>query len=168
MSAEKDEGTERIRQMMPFLFPGAQVDEEEAGEPPFHEDLHDTSRLELYQWVFAKMLPGEKVIDMMKRVDKSEEPIDEVAKYVSELFLRGETKIVETDWVWTGINAGKVGELEEMKWDLEENGEVTKNRTAAELAPRLRVLIAEDARVRIDGTEEWIPIDKINFTYLVL
>ena len=167
MSAE--EGTERIRQMMPFLFPGAQQEEDEdAGEPPFHEDLADTSRLELYQWVFAKMLPGERVIDMMKRVDKSDEPIDDVAKYVSELFLRGETKIIETDWIWTGINAGRVGYLEELKWDLEENGEVTKNRTAAELAPRLRVLIAEDARVRLDGTEEWIPIDKINFTYLIL
>ena len=153
--------------MMPFLFPGAKPDEEEECEPPFHPELEQYGFFELYAFIFDKMLPGEKVVDMMKRIDKSDEPIDDVAKWVSELFVRGEIEVVETDWVMTGIRAGKVGQLQEMKWDLQENGVVTTGNTYEKLAPRARVLAAEDAMVRPDGTETWIPVDKIKFEFLV-
>jgi hypothetical protein len=68
----------------------------------------------------------------------------------------------------TGIRGGKVGYLSELKWDLEENDKVTSGHSAEELAPRARVLAAEDARVRISGTDEWIPVEKIKFNFLVL
>ncbi|KAH0786117.1 hypothetical protein GPJ56_009794 [Histomonas meleagridis] len=156
----------RIKQMMPFLFPGGR-EEEDVVEPPFHPELEQYGFFELYGFIFDKMIPGEKVVDTMKRIDKSDEPIDEMAKWVSELFVRGEIEIVETDWVMTGIRAGRVGQLQEMKWDLKENGVETSGNTYEKLAPRLRVLIAEDSLVRPEGTQEWIPIDKIHFDYLV-
>ena len=89
-----------------------------------------------------------------------------MAKWISELYVRGEIDIVSTDWVMTGIRAGKVGQLQDMKWDLKENGEVKPELTYEKIAPRLRVLIAEDSLVRPVGTEEWVPIDKIHFEYL--
>jgi hypothetical protein len=168
--AAPDLSEARIRGMMPFLFPGAtkSPEDEQDSEPPFHPELEQYSFFELYAFIFDKMLPGETIIDAMKRIDKSEEPIDDVAKWVSELFVRGEAEIVGVDWVMTGIRAGKVGYLEDLKWELEENGIVTSNHTAEDLAPRARVLAAEDSRVRIEGSEDWIPIEKIKFNCLIL
>jgi hypothetical protein len=165
-----DPSEARIRGMMPFLFPGATkpAEEEQEVEPPFHPELEEFSFFELYSFIFDKMRPGESIIDAMKRIDKSAESIDDMAKWVSELFVRGEAEIVGTDWVMTGIRGGKVGYLSDLKWDLEENEKVTSNHSAEELAPRARVLAAEDARVRISGTEEWVPVEKIKFNYLVL
>lgn len=162
------EGVERFQHMMPFMFPGAKPVEEEPTEPPFHPELENLSRFEIYEFIFDKMKVGERVIDMMKRVNASDEPIDDVAMWVSELFVRGETDIIEHDWAFTGVNAGRVGLLEELKWDLEENGTVVTGMMAPELARRHRVLCAEDARVRVDGTEEWVLIEKLNFACLVL
>jgi hypothetical protein len=163
------EPTDRIRSMLPFMFPGAHAtEEEEVIEPPFHPELAEFSFFELYAFIFDRMRPGERVIDTMKRIDKSDEPIDEMAQWVSELFVRGEIEVIETDWVMTGIRAAKIGYLEEIKWDLEENGVVSGGHSGEELAPRARVLAAEDARVKIEGTEEWVPVEKINFKVLVL
>lgn len=144
------------------------TEEEENGEPPFHPELEEFGRVEIYQRVFDKMKPGEKVIDMMKRIHKSGEPFDDIAAWVSELFVRGEIKIIDAGWAMTGLNAGKIGWMEELKWDLEENGEIIPDQTAETLGKRHRVLCAEDARVRIAGTEEWIPIEKIDFKFFVL
>lgn len=167
MADATDESTKRLQSMMPFLFPGAKQDEEEECEPPLHPELEEYSFFEIYAFIFDKMLPGEKIIDAMKRIDKSPEPIDEMAKWVSELFARGEIEIVSTDWVMTGIRAGRVGALQEMKWDLQENGEIKSGLTYEAIAPRYRVLVAEDSLVRPEGTTDWIPIDKIKFEYLV-
>ncbi|OHS95710.1 hypothetical protein TRFO_10349 [Tritrichomonas foetus] len=162
-----DQGDDRLKSMLPFLFPGAKPEEVEDVEPPFHPDLEDFAFFEIYALIFEKMLPGEKVVDAMKRIDKSEEPIDDMAKWVSELFVRGEIDIVSTDWIMTGIKAGKVGQLQEIRWDLQENGVVTTGNSYEKLAPRQRVLAAEDAMVRPEGTEAWIPVDKIKFEFLV-
>ena len=164
--SKDDEVTPNIAAKMPFLFPGAVPEGEEVTEPPFHPELEQYSFFELYAFIFEKMLIGEKIIDCMKRIDKSPESIDEMAKWISELYVRGEIDIVSTDWVMTGIRAGKVGQLQDMKWDLKENGEVKPELTYEKIAPRLRVLIAEDSLVRPVGTEEWVPIDKIHFEYL--
>jgi hypothetical protein len=159
---------ERFRSLIPFLFPGSEVEDSEPIEPPLHEDLQDYAFFEVYGFIFEKMQVGERIIDTMKRVHQSPEPIDDLAKWVSELFARGEVAVIETDWVMAGVHAGKVGWLQELKWDLEENGKVTEGHTAVELKGRQRVLEAEDARVRIEGTDNWVPIEKINFTVLVL
>lgn len=161
-----NEGIESIKAKMPFLFPGATPEGEENTEPPFHPELADFGFFELYAFIFDKMLVGEKVIDAMKRIDKSPETIDEMAKWVSELYVRGEIDIVSTDWVMTGIRAGRVGQLQDMKWDLKENGEVKPDLTYETIAPRIRVLIAEDSQVKPVGTENWVPIEKIHFEYL--
>lgn len=165
MSSE-DEATASLKAKMPFLFPGAVPEGEEPNDPPFHPELEQYSFFELYAFIFEKMLIGEKVIDCMKRIDKSPESIDEIAKWISELFVRGEIDIISTDWVMTGIRAGKVGQLQDMKWDLKENGEIKPELTYETIAPRLKVLIAEDSLVKPVGTEEWVPIDKIHFEYL--
>jgi hypothetical protein len=154
--------------MAPFLFPGSEVEDAAPVDPPLHEDLQDFAFFEIYALVFEKMRVGERIIDTMKRVHQSTEPIDELAKWVSELFARGEVGVIETDWAMAGIHAGKVGWLQELKWDLEENGVVTGGHTAETLKPRARVLAAEDARVRIEGTDDWVPVEKVNFTVLVL
>jgi hypothetical protein len=66
-----------------------------------------------------------------------------------------------------GVHAGKVGWLQELKWDLEENGTVSGGHTAAALKPRERLRTAEDARVKIEGTDDWVPIEKINYVVLI-
>ena len=73
------------------------------------------------------MRPGEKVVDTMKRIDKSEEPIDDMAKWVSELFVRGEIEVVEIDWVMIGIRAGRIDMLQSLKWDMMENGVLSES-----------------------------------------
>ena len=156
----------RFRKMMPFLFPGA-MEEEEVVDPPFHPELEGYSFFELYGFIFDKMRPGEKVVDTMKRIDKSEEPIDDMAKWVSELFVRGEIEVVEIDWVMIGIRAGRIDMLQSLKWDMMENGVLSENLSCETIAPRLKVLIAEESTVRICGTDEWILIEKIHFDYLV-
>lgn len=156
----------RFRKMMPFLFPGA-IEEEEVVEPPFHPELEEFSFYELYGFIFDQMRPGEKVVDTMKRIDKSQEPIDDMAKWVSELFVRGEIEVVEIDWVMIGIRGGRIDKLQSLRWDMMENGKLAEDLSYADMAPRLKVLIAEESTVRIRGTEEWIPIEKIHFDYLV-
>ena len=96
MSSE-DEATASLKAKMPFLFPGAVPEGEEPNDPPFHPELEQYSFFELYAFIFEKMLIGEKVIDCMKRIDKSPESIDEIAKWISELFVRGEIDIISTE-----------------------------------------------------------------------
>jgi hypothetical protein len=159
---------QRFRTLAPFLFPGSELEETEPVEPPLHEDLQDYAFFEVYAFIFEQMRVGERIIDTMKRIHQSDQSIDDMAKWVSELFARGEVAIIETDWAMAGVHAGKVGWLQELKWDLEENGVVTSGHSAETLKPRARVLAAEDARVRIEGTENWVPVEKINFAVLVL
>lgn len=172
MSAEKpqlDTETQKLAQMMPFLFPGAQkTEEEEVVEPPFHPELEEFAFMDLYAFIFDKMLPGEKIIDTMKRVNKVEGAIDELAKWISELFIRGEIEIIETDWILCGLNAGKIDQLQQIKWELKKGDKITGPFSAEELAPKEKVLDAKEAMVRPVGNEEWIPVKKIQFHILVL
>ena len=114
------------------------------------------------------MLPGEKILNYLKRLQAAGDNLDDAAKYISELYTRGEADIFDRDWVLIGISAGKIGQILEMKWEVRTEGEVTGPFTGPELAPKARVLAAMDAVVRPLGTEEWIPIEKINFGILNL
>ena len=152
----------------PFMFPGQfEKTEEEEVEPPFHEDLADRAFVELYEVIFNHLKCGEKVIDALKRIPKDSEEMDEFAKYISELWVRGEINIIQHTWVLVGMNAGKIAQIQEIKWDLRENGQDSSGHTAQELAPRARVLAAEDALVKPEGTEEWIPVQNIQFDYIL-
>lgn len=152
----------------PFMFPGGTPEnEEEEVSPPFHEDLADRDFFELYDVVFSHMKVGERIVEMLKRVPKDSPEMDEIAKYISELWIRGEIHIIEQSWAMIGINAGKISAIQEMKWDLLENGQETTNHTADELAKRARVLAAEDSLVRPSGSSEWVPVQKIDFNIII-
>lgn len=172
MSTEQpqlDEETQKLALKMPFLFPGAiKSEEEEAAEPPFHPELEEMAFMDLYALIFDKMQPGERIIDSMKRINKVEGAIDEMAKWISELFLRGEIEIIETDWILCGLNAGKIDSLQKIKWELLKGDKVTGPFSAEEIAPKEKVLDAKEAKVRPVGTEEWIPVKNIQFHILVL
>lgn len=157
-----------IAQMFPFAFPGAVEEKQTVEPPPLHEDLEPLGFYELYQHVFDQMKPGEKCLDLLKRLKASGDSLDDTAKYISELYSRGEVDIFERDWVFLAISAGRIGQILEMKWNVKNEEGVTGPFSSMDLAPKARVLAAMDSLVNIVGTEEWIPIQKINFAMLKL
>ena len=157
-----------IRNLFPFAFPGGVEEKEQLEPPPLHEDLEGFSFFELYQHIFDQMLPGEKILNYLKRLQAAGDNLDDAAKYISELYTRGEADIFDRDWVLMGISAGRIGQILDMKWDVLVEGQITGPFPSIELGPKARVLAAQDATVRPTGTEEWIPIDKINFGILTI
>lgn len=166
--SEDKEIEKHIQKMFPFAFPGSVEEKESEEPPPFHPELEDLSFFELYQHVFDQMIPGEKCLDLLKRLKAAGSSLDDPAKYISELYARGETDIFERDWVLMGISGGRIGSLLDMKWELNSENKITGPFTSVELAPKARVLAAMDSLVREQGTEKWIPIEKINFAMLKL
>ncbi|EAX94543.1 hypothetical protein TVAG_300760 [Trichomonas vaginalis G3] len=155
--------------MFPFAFPGAVEEKESVEPPPLHPELEQLGFNELYQHVFDSMLPGEKCLDFLKRVKANNGNLDDAAKYISELYARGEVDIFERDWVFLGISAGRIGDILEMKWNVKNEEGITGPFTSLELAPKARVLAAMDSLVSVAGKEEnWLPIDKLNFAMLKL
>ena len=155
-----------IRNLFPYAFPGGVEEKEQEGPPPLHPELEEYGFVELYQHIFYQMLPGEKILNLLQRLKAAGDNLDDAAKYISELYTRGEADIFDRDWVLMGISGGRVGQILDMKWEVSTEGKITGPFQSAELGPKARVLAAMDSTVRPVGTETWIPIEKINFAIL--
>jgi len=155
-----------MKSMFPFAFPGSVPEEETPEPPPLHDDMEDLGFFEIFRLVFDQMKPTESLIDTVKRIKNSGSGIDDIAKWISELYTRGEVDIFERDWILIGISAGAVSMIIDMKWDLLSEGKITGPFTSEELGKRHRVLCALDSQVKKVGTEEWFPIEKIKFGLL--
>ena len=112
-----DQSDTFLKNYFPFAFPGS-TPQEEIIEPPLHEDLEEFSFFELYEFIFNVMKPTESLLDTLKRIKNSNESLDNIAKWISELYSRGETDIFERDWIMIGISGGKISKILEMKWYL--------------------------------------------------
>ena len=168
MAQETGQEERSIQNMFPFAFPGAIEEKEIVEPPPLHPELEDWSFFELFAKIFDMMKPGEKLSDVLKRLKQGGDNLDEIAKYVSELYSRGETDIFERDWTLIGISAGRIGKILDTKWEVKTEGKISEPMMSLEITPKARVLAAMDSEIREVGTEEWIPIEKINFATLKL
>lgn len=160
--------SEDIQSLFPFAFPRGEQEEPELEEPIQYPEFENLGFSELYLLIFKEIRIGEKLIDMLKRKKDSNENLDEIVKYVSELYCRSETDIFSKDWLELAISSGKIGEVLSYKWDVKTSEGINGPLSSSEIAPKKRILAAMDAEVRINGTEEWCDINKIRFEDLEL
>ena len=160
--------SEDVQGLFPFAFPKGEKDETELEEPIRYPELENLGFFELYLPIFNELKFGEKLVEMLKRKKDAGENLDEIVKYISELYSRSETDIFSKDWLDLAVCAGKIGEVLGYKWEVKTSEGINGPLSGLEVAPKKRVWAAMDAVVRVIGTEEWCDINKIRFEDLGL
>lgn len=152
-----------LKRLLPFAFP-PENQETPVEPPPEHPELADFGFADLYGFIFRMMNPNEKIFDSLKRHFKAGENIDELAAWISELYMRGELDVLEKTWPLTALNGGMLDELLSSKWIVKTAKKTYDPATPEEIGPKHKVYVAKDAQMCREGTEEWYPVAEIDFS----
>jgi hypothetical protein len=70
-------------------FARSKVEDTEPVESPLHKDFQDFTFFKVDALICKKIWVGERIVDTIKRIHQSAEPIEDMAKWASKLFARG-------------------------------------------------------------------------------